>query len=93
VLSACESARATPAGADELLGLASSLMPMGTAGIVAAVVPVSDRITPAVMGSLHQAVAGGAGFPGALRRARTDAVISGDPAVLATACSFVALGV
>jgi tetratricopeptide (TPR) repeat protein len=93
VLSACESARATPAGADELLGLASSLMPMGTAGIVAAVVPVSDRITPAVMGSLHHAVACGAGFPGALRRARADAVISGDPAVLATACSFVALGV
>ena len=93
VLSACESARATPAGADELLGLASSLMPMGTAGIVAAVVPVSDRITPAVMGSLHHAVARGAGFPGALRRARADAVTSGDPAVLATACSFVALGV
>jgi hypothetical protein len=93
VLSACESARATPAGADELLGLASSLMPMGTAGIVAAVVPVSDRVTPVVMGSLHYAVARGAGFPGALRRARADAVISGDPAVLATACSFVALGV
>jgi hypothetical protein len=46
-----------------------------------------------VMGSLHHAVARGAGFPGALRRARADAVISGDPAVLATACSFVALGV
>jgi len=93
VLSACESARTTPAGADELLGLASSLMPMGTAGIVAAVVPVSDRSTPAVMGSLHHAVARGTGFPGALRRARADAVISGDPVVLATACSFVALGV
>ena len=49
VLSACESGRAAPAGADELLGLASSLMPMGTAGIVAAVVPVSDRITPSVI--------------------------------------------
>jgi tetratricopeptide (TPR) repeat protein len=93
VLSACESARATPAGADELLGLASSLMPMGTTGIVAAVVPVSDLITPAVMGSLHHAVASGAGFPGALRRARADAAVSGDPAMLATACSFVALGV
>ena len=93
VLSACESARATPAGADELLGLASSLMPMGTAGIVATVVPVSDLITPTVMGSLHDAVASGAGFPGALRRARADAAVSGDPAVLATACSFVALGV
>lgn len=93
VLSACESGRAAPAGADELLGLASSLMPMGTVGIVAAVVPVSDQVTPSVMRSLHGAVAEGAGFPDALRRARADAADTDDPVALATACSFVALGV
>jgi CHAT domain-containing protein len=93
VLSACESGRAAPAGADELLGLASSLMPMGTAGIVAAVVPVSDRATVPVMRSLHRRVAGGAGFPDALRMARADAADRGDPLALATACSFVAVGV
>jgi tetratricopeptide (TPR) repeat protein len=93
VLSACESGRAAPTGADELLGLASSLMPMGTAGIVAAVVPVSDRVTPSVMRSLHGRVAEGARFPDALRLARADATETGDPLVLATACSFVALGV
>jgi hypothetical protein len=38
-------------------------------------------------------VTGGAGFPGALRQARADAAGCADPAVLATACSFVALGV
>ncbi len=93
VLSACESGRAAPAGADELLGLASSLMPMGTVGIVAAIVPVSDLITPSVMSSLHRCVAGGAGFPDALRLARADAAETGDPVTLATACSFIALGV
>ena len=68
-------------------------MPMGTVGIVAAIVPVSDLITPSVMCSLHRCVAGGAGFPDALRQARADAAETGDPVTLATACSFIALGV
>ena len=93
VLSACESGRAAPIGSDELLGLASSLIPMGTVGIVAAVVPVSDQVTVSVMRSLHGRLAEGAGFPDALRQARADAAETGDPVVLATACSFVALGV
>jgi tetratricopeptide (TPR) repeat protein len=93
VLSSCESGRAAPAGADELLGLASSMMPMGTVGIAAAVVPVSDRVTPGIMGSLHEHVAGGAGLPDALRLARMAAVATDDPVTLATACSFLALGV
>jgi tetratricopeptide (TPR) repeat protein len=50
VLSACESGRAAPIGSDELLGLASSLIPMGTVGIVAAVVPVSDQVTVRAQG-------------------------------------------
>lgn len=93
VLSACESGRAAPAGADELLGLASSLMPMGTAGIVAAVVPVNDQVTPSIMASLHGSVAIGSGFPDALRAARANAALAGDPLALATAYSFLALGV
>ncbi len=93
VLSACESGRAAPTGADELLGLASSLMPKGTVGIVAAIVPVNDQVTPSIMGSLHRCVADGAGFADALRLARADAAATGDPVALATACSFIALGV
>ncbi len=93
VLSGCESGRAAPAGADELLGLASSLMPMGTAGIVAAVVPVNDQVTPSVMAALHRSVAAGAGFPHALAAVRADAALADDPLAMATACSFIALGV
>ena len=82
-----------PIGADELLGLASSLIPLGTVGIVAAVVPVSDQVTVSVVRSLHGRLAEGAEFPDVLRLARADAAETGDPIVLATACSFVALGV
>jgi hypothetical protein len=91
VLSACDSGRTAPAGADELLGLASSLMPMGTVGIVAAVTPVSNQATPLIMESLHRHVASGVEFPDALRLTR--AAVAGDPVQLATACSFIALGV
>jgi len=91
VLSACDSGRTAPAGAGELLGLASSLMPMGTVGIVAAVAPVSDQATPLIMECLHRHVASGVEFPDALRLTRATA--AGDPVQLATACSFIALGV
>jgi len=89
VLSACDSGRAAAVGADELLGVASSLMAKGTTGIVAAIVAVNDEATGPVMTSLHEAVVTGAGFPCALRAARQAAA---SPLELATACSFVALG-
>jgi len=43
ILPSCESGLLAPAGADELLGLASALLPLGTAGIVASVAQVNDR--------------------------------------------------
>jgi CHAT domain-containing protein len=89
VLSACDSGRAAAVGADELLGVASSLMAKGTTGIVAAIVAVNDEATGPVMTSLHEAVATGGGFPWALRAARQ---VAASPLELATACSFVALG-
>jgi tetratricopeptide (TPR) repeat protein len=89
VLSACDSGRGAAVGADELLGVASSLLPRGTAGIVAAIVPVNDEATGPLMSSVHEAMAAGKGFPQALRAARAAAT---SPVELATACSFVALG-
>ena len=90
VLAGCDSGVAAPVGADELLGLASSLGPLGAAGIVASVVPVNDVAAVPLMLALHDALQGGARLPEALlamRRAAGD-----DPLARATAHSFLALG-
>ncbi len=90
VLSSCDSGVAAPVGADELLGLVSSLVPLGAAGIVASIVPVNDQAAVPVMLALHDALQRGATLPGALLAARK--ATSGDPLAEATAHSFVALG-
>jgi tetratricopeptide (TPR) repeat protein len=90
VLSSCDSGVAAPVGADELLGLVSSLIPLGAAGIVASVVPVNDEAAVPVMLALHEGLRQGATLPGALLAARQAA--AGDTLAEATAHSFVALG-
>jgi tetratricopeptide (TPR) repeat protein len=90
VLSSCDSGVSAPVGADELLGLASSLVPLGAAGIVASVVPVNDAAAVPVMLALHDALLSGATLPGSLlaaRRATRD-----DLMAHAAAHSFTALG-
>jgi CHAT domain-containing protein len=91
VLSSCDSGAATPVGADELLGLASSLVPLGAVGIVASVVPVNDPAAVPVMLALHDALGAGASLPEALLAARRS-TNRGDPLQQATAHSFIALG-
>jgi tetratricopeptide (TPR) repeat protein len=90
VLSSCDSGVAAPVGADELLGLVSSLVPLGAAGIVASVVPVNDEAAVPVMLALHGALQGGATLAEALLTARK--AVSSDPLAHATAHSFLALG-
>ncbi len=90
VLAGCDSGVAAPVGADELLGLVSSLMPLGAAGIVASIVPVNDIAVVPVMVALHEALQRGATLPEALLAARRAA--GGDPLAEATAHSFLALG-
>jgi CHAT domain-containing protein len=90
VLAGCDSGVAAPVGADELLGLVSSLMPLGAAGIVASVVPVNDIAVVPVMVALHEALQRGATLPESLLAARRAA--GGDPLAEATAHSFLALG-
>jgi len=79
-----------PAGADELLGLAHTLAPRGTAGIVASVVPVNDQATAKLMVPLHRYLRDGASLAEALRLARDGA--EREPVLAATAWSFLALG-
>jgi CHAT domain-containing protein len=90
VLAGCDSGVAAPVGADELLGLVSSLGPLGAAGIVASVVPVNDIAAVPLMLALHDALQRGATLPEALQAARR--AVGDDPLAKATAHSFIALG-
>jgi CHAT domain-containing protein len=90
VLPCCDSGALQPIGADELLGLTTALLPMGTAGIVATIVPVNDSATAPLMCALHAALRTGATLAESLATARKNA--EGEPIDLATAWSFVALG-
>lgn len=91
VLSSCDSAMAAAAGADELLGLACSLLPLGTRSIAASIVAVSDAAVEPLMVALHEHLHGGAGMAEALRRAR-DATAGGDATSVGAGWSFLALG-
>ncbi|GAA2824231.1 CHAT domain-containing protein [Kribbella solani] len=90
VLSSCDSGLAKPVGADELLGLSSSLIPLGAAGILASVVPVNDPATAPLMLAVHDNLRAGHSLASAFAAARREA--RGDPVAEAAARSFVALG-
>jgi CHAT domain-containing protein len=90
VLSSCSSAVGAPVGADELLGLVSALISLGSAGVVASVVPVNDPATVPFMTALHEHLRAGADLAGALTLARQ--AVGDDPVAQATAYSFIALG-
>ena len=90
VLSSCDSGRGATAGADELLGLVSALIPLGTIGLVASVVPVNDAAAVPLMAGLHRHLRRGASLAEALCGARMDLVR--EPAITACGWSFVALG-
>ncbi|WP_406053580.1 CHAT domain-containing protein [Kribbella sp. NBC_00889] len=90
VLSSCESGLAKPVGADELLGLSSSLVPLGAAGILASVVPVNDPATVPLMTALHDHLQAGQPLAAAFALAR--AKVGDDPVARAAGRSFVALG-
>lgn len=90
VMSSCDSGRGATAGADELLGLVSALIPLGTAGLVASVVPVDDAAAVPLMVALHRRLRNGASLAAALCDARQD--LRPEPASLACGWSFIALG-
>ncbi|MFG1965054.1 CHAT domain-containing protein [Nonomuraea sp. NPDC049028] len=80
VLSSCDSGQVAAVGADEVLGPATALLHLGTAGIVASVVPVNDAAAVPVMVALHDGLRRGLGLAEALSEARGDDV------------SFIAIG-
>jgi tetratricopeptide (TPR) repeat protein len=90
VLSSCDSGVLAPVGADELLGLVASLLPLGTAGIVAGVVQLNDRAVVPLMVQLHKHLRAGRGLAEAMYSVRHGA--TGDPVQHAAAVSLLALG-
>jgi tetratricopeptide (TPR) repeat protein len=90
ILSSCDSGVLAPVGADELLGLISSLLPLGTAGIVAGVVQLNDYAIVPLMVSLHRYLRSGQSLAEAMCSVRRD--IGGDLAQRAAAMSLLPLG-
>ena len=90
ILPSCDSGRLALAGADELLGLTSSMLPLGTAGVVASVAPLNDHAAVPLMLSLHQHLRSGQTLAGSLCTIRRQ--VSDDPVLLGAAWSLVALG-
>ncbi len=91
VLASCSSAVEAPSGADELLGLVSALISLGSAGVFASVVPVDDPATVPLMLDLHRHLGRGCGLSAAHLLARRSA--RDDRAARLAAESFIALGV
>ena len=90
ILSSCDSGVLAPVGADELLGLVSSLLPLGTAGILAGVAPLNDRAVVPLMVDLHRHLREGMNLAESMCSVRQDAVR--DPIRHATAMSLLSLG-
>ncbi|MCT9080172.1 CHAT domain-containing protein, partial [Streptomyces fulvoviolaceus] len=90
ILSCCDTARFASVGADELLGLVTALLPLGTAGVVACTAPVNDAAVVPLMLALHKGLSTGLSLAEALRDAR--AAVPGDSVHQATGWAFSAFG-
>ena len=90
MLSSCDSGMLAPAGANELLGLVSSLLPLGTAGIIAAIVPLNDQAVVPIMVDLHRYLRSGKTLAESLYCVRRG--LGDDPVRQATVASLLALG-
>ncbi|MGW0880299.1 CHAT domain-containing protein [Streptomyces sp. NPDC002671] len=90
ILGSCDTARLASVGADELLGLVTALLPLGTAGVVAASAPVNDAAVVPLMFALHKGLGAGLSLAEALRDAR--AALPGDALHQATGWAFAAFG-
>ncbi|WP_223179522.1 CHAT domain-containing protein [Streptomyces griseicoloratus] len=90
ILSCCDTARFASVGADELLGLVTALLPLGTAGVVACSAPVNDAAVVPLMLALHKGLDAGLSLAEALRDAR--AALPGDATHQATGWAFSAFG-
>ncbi|MDG4798152.1 CHAT domain-containing protein [Micromonospora sp. WMMD1082] len=91
VLPACQSGTSAVRAGDELMGLATALLALGTRTVVAAVAPVHDVATSDLMESLHRRLRAGVPPESAVAAARAEVGPTG-PAAWAAAASFSVFG-
>ncbi len=89
ILPACDSGRLAVVGADELIGLAASLIPLGTSSVIAALLPVDDAASARLMVALHRRLLAGDRPAAALAAARR---MDDSPAAVGAGLSFVCVG-
>ncbi len=89
VMSSCDTGGTSAVGADEMLGVASVLLPVGTAAVVGSVLPVPDAGAANLAYFLHSRLVAHVGVAQALRDARA---VFEDPPTWATTRSFVCFG-
>ena len=99
VLASCDTGVGRAHRGDEVLGLATALLGLGTSGLVAPVVPVADDASRLLMLDLHDGLRAGEDLGTALARARSATLGRvGEPsdvsdrAALAAAWGYVTLG-
>ncbi len=90
VLSACDSGVGAPVGADETLGMVTTLLSAGSASIMSSVCVVDDMATIPVMVDVHAALERGDTMAEALLNARRRA--TGDRMRSSAAASFLSFG-
>lgn len=91
ILAACDTGRSAVYAGDELLGLAASLLGLGTVALIASVVPLGDEDTVELMLGLHEQLRRGTSPAAALAQLQATA-LSGPPGPLAAAAGLVCLG-
>lgn len=90
-LPACQSGVGSVHAGEEVLGLATALLALGTRTLLATVIPVPDSASGTLMVAVHDRLSAGDAAPVALGRARV-ALDPDDAAGFAAAAGFVCLG-
>ncbi|MGI5240986.1 CHAT domain-containing protein [Dactylosporangium sp. CA-139066] len=88
VLSGCDTGVSAVHPGQELLGLTSALLQLGTRTVVASTGPVDDEATRALMTDFHKRLAAGGGAAAALAAAQ----LAADPAHWCSTAAFVCFG-
>lgn len=90
ILACCDTGAVVTAGADEMLGMLSALLPLGTAGLLASPIPLADDAAVDFATVVHDRLAAGRSLAEALADSRHS--FRSDPRAYAATLAFNAFG-